>query len=126
MNPMDLHIDLRWLLERQTAVLPDGIDVHDYSGLVAAIARHRVNTPRLGEDADAAWRAAALLHTLIRLRPLPARNALFACGVAVAYMAASDEGVDAPYGALIDLARAVDTGPTDVYAAAELLRSWRI
>ncbi|WP_439673376.1 toxin Doc [Embleya sp. MST-111070] len=123
---MILHIDLRWLLERQTDVLPEGPDVHDYSGLVAAVARHRVNTPRLGEDADPAWRAASLLHTLIRLRPLPARNALFACGVAVAYMAASNQGVDPPYGALVDLARAVDTGKADVYTVAEHLRSWRI
>ncbi|MGC0418156.1 toxin Doc [Embleya sp. AB8] len=123
---MVLHIDLRWLLERQADVLPDGIEVHDYSGLVAAVARHRVNTPRLGEDADNAWRAAALLHALVRLRPLPARNALFACGIAIAYMAACDDALDPPFGALVDLARAVDTGTVDVYTVAEHLRSWRV
>lgn len=41
-------------------------------------------------------------------------------------MAASDQGVDPPYGALVDLARAVDTDKADVYTVAEHLRSWRL
>lgn len=43
---MELHIDIRWLLERQAEVLPKHPSVHDFSNLVAAVARHRVNTPR--------------------------------------------------------------------------------
>jgi hypothetical protein len=34
-----------WLLERQVDVLPEQPSVPDLSNLVAAIARHRVNTP---------------------------------------------------------------------------------
>jgi hypothetical protein len=123
---VELRIDVRWLLERQAEVLPGELGVHDYSALVAAVARHRVNTPRLGEEADAAWCAAALLHTLVRLRPLPARNALFACATAVAYMAAADAAVDPPYGGLIDLARGVQDGDIDVYTVADRLRAWRV
>lgn len=124
---MDLHIDIRWLLERQTEVLPGGeLAVRDYSALVAAVARHRVNTPRLGEDADAAWCAAALLHTLVRLRPLPARNVLFGCGVAVAYMDAAGHAVDPPYGQLVDLARRIADDTIDVFGTAQQLRAWRI
>ncbi|MEV8393474.1 MULTISPECIES: toxin Doc [unclassified Streptomyces] len=123
---MELYIDIRWLLERQTEVLPKHPAIHDFSNLVAAVGRHRVNTPRIGATVDNAWRAAALMHAIIRLRPLPARNALFATGIAVAYMDAAGEGIDAPYGALIDLARDIATGRTDAYDAADRIRTWRI
>lgn len=66
---MELHIDIRWLLERQSEVLPKHPSVHDFSNLVAAVARHRVNTPQVGVAVDNAWRAAALMHAIIRLRP---------------------------------------------------------
>ncbi|MEU2856468.1 hypothetical protein [Streptomyces syringium] len=66
------------------------------------------------------------MHAIIRLRPLPARNALFGVGVGVAYMAASGESIDAPYGGLIDLARDIDTGRTDAYGTADRIRSWRV
>ncbi|MGP3998897.1 toxin Doc [Streptomyces sp. 8N706] len=123
---MDLLIDIRWLLARQTEILPSDPGVDDYSSLVAAVARHRVNTPQLGEDADAAWRAASLLHTIVQLRPLPSRNALFACGVAVAYMHASHEGIDPPYGELIELVKDLQSAESTVYDAAGRIRSWRI
>ncbi|XHL93744.1 toxin Doc (plasmid) [Streptomyces niveus] len=121
---VDLHIDIRWLLERQAEVLPKQPSVHDFSSLVAAVARHRVNTPQIGVTVDNAWRAAALIHAIIRLRPLPARNALFGSAVAVAYMNAAGEGVTPPYGALVDLARDIDTGRTDAYDVADRIRSW--
>lgn len=123
---MELYVDIRWLLERQTDILPKHPAVHDYTGLVAAIGRHRVNTPRLGAVTDNAWRAAILMHTLVRLRPLPARNGLFGAAVAVAYMDAAGEGIDPPYGALIDLARDIDAGQADAYDTADRIRTWRI
>ncbi|WP_030655923.1 hypothetical protein, partial [Streptomyces rimosus] len=94
-------------------VLPKHPSVHDFSALVAAVARHRVNTPQIGAAVDSAWRAAALMHAVIRLRPLPARNALYGAAIAVAYMDAAGEGIDAPYGALVDLARDIEAGHTD-------------
>lgn len=123
---MELFVDIRWLLERQAEVVPKHPVVHDFSALVAAVARHRVNTPRVGAAFDAAWRAGALMHAIIRLRPLPARNALFGAAVAVAYMDAAGEAVDPPYGALIDLARDIDTGRVDAFDTADRIRSWRI
>ncbi|MFE6962121.1 toxin Doc [Streptomyces sp. NPDC057696] len=123
---MDLYIDIRWLLERQAEVLPKQPSVHDFSNLVAAVARHRVNTPQVGVTVDNAWRAAALMHTIIRLRPLPARNALFGSAIAVAYMDAAGEGINPPYGALIDLARDIDASRIDAYDTADRIRSWRI
>jgi hypothetical protein len=123
---VELYIDIRWLLERQAEVLPKQPSVHDFSNLVAAVARHRVNTPQIGATVDNAWRAAALMHAIIRLRPLPVRNALYGAAIAVAYMDAAGEGIDAPYSALIDLARDIDTSRTDAYDAADRIRSWRI
>ncbi|MFJ2819065.1 toxin Doc [Streptomyces sp. NPDC087294] len=122
---MELHIDIRWLLERQTDVLPKHPEVHDFSNLVAAVARHRVNTPQIGITVDNSWRASALMHAIIRLRPLPARNALYAAAVATAYMDAAGEPVDPPHGGLIDLARDIDTSRADAYDTAARIRSWR-
>ncbi|GAB3650031.1 toxin Doc [Streptomyces sparsus] len=122
----DLFIDVPWLLQRHEEVLPEQPAVSDFSALVAAVARHRVDPPRLGTDSDPAWRAAALLHTLALLKPLPAGNIRFACAAAVAYMHLSGEGIDPPYGALVDLAREVLGGEAGIYEAADRIRSWRV
>ncbi|MEV5953978.1 toxin Doc [Streptomyces sp. NPDC051987] len=124
--PPVIHIDVPWLLQRHEEVLPEQAAVDDLSALVAAVARHRVDPPRLGVDSDAAWRAAALLHTLALLKPLPSANARFACATAVAYLRVSGVGVDPPHGALVDLAHDLTSGKADVYAAADRLRSWQL
>ncbi|MFD5309971.1 toxin Doc [Streptomyces ardesiacus] len=123
---MDLHIDVRWLLDRQEDLLGKELAVRDYSGLVAAVARHRVNTPHIevGQP-DAFWRAAALLEQLVLLRPLPARNEYFAYGVAVAYIRASTETVDASYEPWRDLIMDIRALRLTVYDVADRLRSLR-
>ncbi|WP_310728270.1 toxin Doc [Streptomyces sp. N2A] len=124
---MILHIDVAWLLDVQEQAVPEDVSVADYSALVAAVARHKTRLPRPStSEPDAAWRASALLHTLVRLEPLPYRNSLFACKVAAAYMHASGEGIDPPYGALVELVRAIQSRKADVYQAADQLRAWRI
>lgn len=123
---MELSVDIRWLLERQAEVLPKQPEIHDFSNLVAAVAKHRVNTPQIGTATDNAWRAAALMYAILRLGPLPARNALFGAGIATAYMSAAGEALDPPYGGFIDLARDIDAGRADTYDTADRIRSWRI
>ncbi|MFF8592382.1 toxin Doc [Streptomyces sp. NPDC015220] len=125
---MVLHVDVSWLLDVQEAALEhEDVTVTDYSALVATVARHRTRMPTLeASDPDTAWRAAALLHTIVRLEPLPHRNSLFAAFVAAQYMDQSGEGIDPPYGALSDLIRKVRDTRLSVYAVAETLRSWRI
>ncbi|MEU3291590.1 toxin Doc [Streptomyces longwoodensis] len=125
---MVLHIDVSWLLDVQEAALGhEDVTVTDYSALVAAVARHKTRMPTLeASDPDTAWRAAALLHTVVRLEPLPHRNSLFAAFVAAQYMDQSGEGIDPPYGALSDLVRKVRDSKLGIYAVAEALRSWRI
>ncbi|MEU2765141.1 toxin Doc [Streptomyces sp. NPDC007027] len=123
---MDLHIDIRWLLDRQEDLLGKELTVRDYSALVAAVARHRVNTPSLTESTpDAYWRAAALLEQIVLLRPLPVRNELFAYGVATAYIEASGETVDTAYEPWRDLIMDIQALRLTVYDVADRLRSWR-
>ncbi|KOT48408.1 toxin Doc [Streptomyces rimosus subsp. rimosus] len=122
-----MHIDVSWLLDVQEHATPEDVSVSDYSALVAAVARHKTRLPTLASaDPDAAWRAAALLHTLARLEPLPHRNSLFAAIVAAQYMGQSGEGIDPPYGALSELVRAVREEGIKVPAIADRLRAWRI
>lgn len=57
------------LLDRQEELLGKELGVLDYSALVAAVARHRVNTPQLHVGSpDTHWRAAALMEQIVLLR----------------------------------------------------------
>ncbi|MFE2534919.1 toxin Doc [Streptomyces sp. NPDC059371] len=125
---MILYIDVAWLLDVQEAALGhDDVAVADYSALVAAVARHKTRMPTLAtSDPDTAWRAAALMHTLVRLEPLPHRNSLFAAFVTAQYMDQSGEGIDPPYGALPELIRKVRETRLSIFAIADILRSWRL
>ncbi|MCX4595065.1 toxin Doc [Streptomyces sp. NBC_01549] len=125
---MHLTIDVAWLLDVQEAALArEDMSVSDYSALVAAVARHKTKLPTLAAaDPDPAWRAAALMHTIVRLEPLPHRNSLFAAFVAAQYMDQSSEGIDPPYGALSDLVRKIRDTRVGVPAVADQLRSWKV
>ncbi|MET9323653.1 toxin Doc [Streptomyces sp. NPDC003038] len=123
---MELHIDIRWLLDRQEELLGKDLGVLDYSGLVAAVARHRVNTPSWGTDEpDAYWRAAALLEQIVLTRPLPARNEYFGYGVAVAYIKAFGKDIDAAFELWRDLITDIRALRLTVYDVADRLRSLR-
>ncbi|MBT2370346.1 toxin Doc [Streptomyces sp. ISL-10] len=123
---MELNIDIRWLLERQEELLGKELGVRDYSALVAAVARHRVNTPQLDVgNPDAYWRAAALLEQIVLLRPLPARNGFFGMGVAVSYIRASGEDVATAFEPWRDLIADIRALRLTVYDIADRLRSMR-
>ncbi len=122
--PIELHIDIRWLLDRQEELLGKELAVRDCSALVAAVARHRVNTPQIEVGSpDAYWRAAALLEQIVLLRPLPARNEYFGYGVAIAYIRASGESIDTTYEPWRDLVTDIRGLRLTVYDIADRLRS---
>ncbi|MFD5074237.1 toxin Doc [Streptomyces sp. NPDC058371] len=125
---MHLTVDVAWLLDvQEAALLSDDMSVSDYSALVAAVARHRTKLPTLAAaDPDAAWRAAALMHTIVHLEPLPHRNSLFAAFVAAQYMDQAGEGIDPPYGGLSDLVRKIHETGLGVLVVADQLRSWKV
>ncbi|MFF2132974.1 toxin Doc [Streptomyces olivochromogenes] len=123
---MELFVDVRWLLDRQERVLGKDLQIRDYSALVAAVARHRVNTPHLDvSDPDAYWRAAALLDTIVLQRPLPARNELYGYAVTVAYIEASGETVSASQLQWIQLIEDIKALRLDTFDIADRLRSWQ-
>lgn len=123
---MELFVDVRWLLDRQERVLGKDLQIRDYSALVAAVARHRVNTPHLDvSDPDTYWRAAALLDTIVLQRPLPARNELYGYAVAVAYIEASGETVSASQVQWIQLIEDIKALRLDTFDIADRLRSWQ-
>ncbi|MBC2876497.1 MULTISPECIES: toxin Doc [Streptomyces] len=124
--PPELSIDVAWLLEQQAAFLPKALEVTGFSGLVAAVARHKVNAPKPEYLPDASRRAAALFHEIVSVRPLLARNPTFAALGAISSMQASGEGLAEPYGGFIDLAHAVRAGQADVFTCAEPIRHWRV
>lgn len=125
--PSALHIDVPWLLQRHEEVLPDQPVINDFSALVAAVARHKTRLPTLAAaDPDTAWRAAALMHTIVRLEPLPHRNSLYAAFIAAQYMDQSGEGIDPPYGALSDLVRKIRDTRIRVQDVADQLRAWKL
>ncbi|MEU9156987.1 toxin Doc [Streptomyces sp. NPDC048417] len=123
-----LYIDVSWLLDVQESALGhDDLTVADYSALVAAVARHKTRMPTLATaDPDTAWRAAVLMHTIVRLEPLPHRNSLYAAFLTAQYMAQAGEGIDPPYGALSDLIRKVRDTRISVQDVADQLRTWRL
>jgi hypothetical protein len=125
---MPLYVDVSWLLDVQDAALGrEDVSVADYSALVAAIARHKTKLPTLETaDPDTAWRAAALMHTIVRLEPLPHRNSLYAAFVAAQYMGQCGEGIDPPYGALSDLVRKIRDTRLRITEVADQLRSWKV
>ncbi|MEF9915651.1 toxin Doc [Streptomyces sp. P5-A9] len=124
---MELHIDVRWLLDRQESVLGKDLEVRDYSALVAAVARHRVNTPHLDmAEPDAYWRTAALLDTIVLQRPLPARNEFYGYGVAVAYINASGETAVASEKEWIQLIKDIKDLRLDTFDIADRLRYWKV
>lgn len=123
---MDLHVDYRWLLDRQEDILRSDLTVNDLSVLVGMAARHRVNTPHLDHaDPDAFWRAAVFLEECILLRPLPARNEAYGYGVAIAYLEASGKHMDTSYEPWRDLITDIRTLRVDSYSIADRLRSMR-
>lgn len=124
---MDLYVDYRWFLERQEEILRHDLTVNDLSILVGLAKRHRVNTPHIDHsDPDAYWRAATFFEEIVLLRPLPARNEFFAYGVALAYLEASGERVDARFELWRALIYDVRGMRLDSYGIADKLRSWRL
>ncbi|MFD0068330.1 toxin Doc [Streptomyces sp. NPDC056690] len=123
---MELLVDYRWLPARQEDILRTDPTVNDLSVLVGMAARHRVDPPRLDQSSDPFWRVAVFLEECVLLRPLPARNEAYGYGIALAYLEASGEPVDAAYELWNALITEIRSMRLDSRTIAERLRSWRI
>ncbi|MFK8851144.1 fic family toxin-antitoxin system, toxin component [Streptomyces sp. Ac-502] len=121
--PFILTIDEAWLLEVAQTYLPGDPDVTDFGALAAAAARHRHEVMGTLVYTEARHRAAALLHSLVRVPALEHSNETFAVAVAYAYLRASGQAVTVDSQTAVNLAARVDAG-LDVRAVAEALRAW--
>ncbi|UNZ22314.1 fic family toxin-antitoxin system, toxin component [Streptomyces sp. 891-h] len=120
---MELLIDTRWLLEIAEHHLPDDPQVTDWGAFEAARARHAAEVMgRLVYD-QPHHRAAALLHSLVRVPSLESGNELLAASVAVGYLHASGRPVRVSTEAAADLVERAGRG-LDVRAIAAELKAW--
>jgi hypothetical protein len=122
---MALYVDLSWILEvaeraghRDPA--PDDLGVP-----IAAVARHRAELLETPVYGGAYARAAALVHTLGRLRWLERSNLSVACAVAVMYLEASGIPTTPTRKQLTALAGELYDPNCTTTRIAALLRTWR-
>ena len=116
---------MRYLALRTLLRLAEGIEgdpaVRDYSALVAAHERHRAELLGQPVHTDPFDAAAALLHAIVRLRPLEARNDIFGWLAAYTLLGLNDITVKASPEQAVRLVRAAERGDLDELAiAAEL------
>ncbi|MEV6738015.1 fic family toxin-antitoxin system, toxin component [Streptomyces sp. NPDC051104] len=121
-----LRIDLAWLLMVAEQKTPGDPQVTDWGALVAAVSRHDADIFGVAVYDTPHARAAALLQLLLHVPALERSNALFACAVAYAYLAASGVKVVTSPEQVRDLARLVKSGDPSVHDIAQELRQWSL
>lgn len=123
-GPVNLQIDLAWLLMVAEHRTPGDPQVTDWGALVAAVSRHDAEIFGVAVYSDPHARAAALLQLLLHVPALERSNAMFASAVAYGYLVASGLKVVTSPQQVRDLARLVKAGTADVRTIAEELRQW--
>lgn len=123
-GPMNLQIDLAWLLMVAEHKTPGDPQVTDWGALVAAVSRHDAEIFGIAVYSDPHARAAALLQLLLHVPALEHSNAMFASAVAYGYLVASGLKVVTSPEQVRDLARLVKQGEADVRTIADELRQW--
>ncbi|MEV1006382.1 fic family toxin-antitoxin system, toxin component [Streptomyces sp. NPDC049881] len=121
---MSLHIDLSWVLEVARRAGQDDPAPDDYGVPIAAVERHRAVLA--GQDVyhGAYARAAALAHTLGRLRWLERSNLRVAVAVAHGYLAASGIDTKLTQGGVTALATELKSAESTAASVATVLRAW--
>lgn len=121
MNP---HVDLAWILEVARRAGHDDPAPDDYGVPVAAVERHRAVIA--GQDVyhGRYARAAALAHTLGRLRWLEHSNLRVAVAVAHGYLLASGVPVKLTQTGVTALAEELTRASSTAAGVAAVLRTW--
>lgn len=122
---MSLHVDLSWILEVAERAGHHDPAPEDLGVPLAAVARHRAELLETPVYQGAFARAAALAHTLGRLRWLEQSNLSVACAVAVMYLEASGVSVSPTREQLAALAHELHSPQCTAARVAVLLRTWR-
>ncbi|MFE7753140.1 fic family toxin-antitoxin system, toxin component [Streptomyces sp. NPDC057428] len=122
---MALHVDLSWILEVAERAGHQDPAPEDLGVPLAAVARHRAELLETPVYQGTFARAAALVHTLGRLRWLEQSNLSVACAVAVMYLEASGVPVAPTREQLSALAHELYDPRCSAARIAMLLRTWR-
>ncbi|MBT2405989.1 MULTISPECIES: hypothetical protein [unclassified Streptomyces] len=122
---MNLRIDAGWILGIQYSRVPADPALRDWGALHAAVERHAFER-FAGEPyyEEAPTRAAALLETIVRLRPFEDYNGIIGAMCAWEYMEQSGTPIAPPPGAMVQLVRDIRTEKATLQVAARLLRDW--
>lgn len=123
-GPLNIRVDLAWLLMVAEQKTPGDPQVTDWGALVAAVSRHEAEIFGVPVYDTPHTRAAALLQVLLHVPALERSNAMFAMAVAYAYLVASGLKVVTSPEQVRDLARLAKTGEATVHDIARELRQW--
>ncbi|MEC4019347.1 fic family toxin-antitoxin system, toxin component [Streptomyces sp. H27-D2] len=121
---MILHVDLSWLLEVARRAGQDDPAPEDYGVPIAAVERHQAVLA--GQDIyhGAYARAAALAHTLGRMRWLERSNLRVAVAVAHGYLIAAGVEVKLGQAEVTALATELTSRESTAASVAEVLKTW--
>ena len=119
-----LHIDLSWILEVARRAGEDDPAPDDYGVAIAAVERHRAVLAGRDVYHGRYARAAALAHTLGRLRWLERSNLRVAVAVAHGYLTASGLETKLTQAGVSALAAELKKPESSAASVAEVLRGW--
>lgn len=123
---MLLAVDLTWILEVTRVAGADDPAPTDFGVPLSAVERHKAVLFDQDVYAGTYARAAALAHTLGRLRWLERSNMTVAAAVAVAYLRASDRPVKPGPVEVTGLVDELRREECTAQSIAALLRSWPV
>lgn len=123
---MNLNVDLAWVLEVAQRAGQEDPAVDDYGVPLAAVERHRAVLVGQEVYQGPYAKAAALAHSLGRMRWLERSNTRVAIVVAHAYLVASGTPAKLDQQRVSALANELKRESCTVRSVAELLKSWAV
>ena len=123
---MNLNVDLAWILDVAQRAGQEDPAIDDYGVPVAAVERHR--TVLVGQEVyrGAFAKAAALAHSLGRMRWLERSNLRVAVAVAHAYLIAAGVPAKLDQQRVAALARELKRPESTVRSVAVVLKEWTV
>jgi prophage maintenance system killer protein len=123
---VNLNVDLAWILEVARRAGQEDPAIDDYGVPVAAVERHRAVL--VGQEVYQGMhaKAAALAHSLGRMRWLERSNLRVAVAVAHAYLTAAGVPVKLDQQRVSALARELERPESTVRSVAAVLKEWTV
>ncbi|MEU3333662.1 fic family toxin-antitoxin system, toxin component [Streptomyces sp. NPDC002144] len=123
---MNLNVDLAWILEVAQRAGQEDPAIDDYGVPVAAVERHRAVLVGQEVYQGVHAKAAALVHSLGRMRWLERSNLRVAVAVAHAYLTAAGVPVKLDQQRVSALTRELKRQESTVRSVAAVLKEWTV